>query len=43
MTDIHTLFHEITRILNEWDIQQKIVTVVTHNAANVTAAVRQGG
>lgn len=44
--DRHTsenLLNEINRVLIKWGIQDKIIAVVTDNAANVTAAVRQGG
>ncbi|CAG9840674.1 unnamed protein product [Diabrotica balteata] len=44
--DSHTsdhLYSEISRILTEWSVHEKVSAVVTDNAANITAAVRLGG
>ena len=43
-TERHTadnLCTELRRVITEWSLEEKLVAVVTDNAANVTAAVRQ--
>ena len=43
-TERHTadnLCTELHRVITEWSLEQKLVAVVTDNAANVTAAIRQ--
>jgi hypothetical protein len=45
-SDRHTadnLANELILVVNEWDIREKITVVVTDNAANIVAAVRQAG
>lgn len=37
------LANEIKRVLQEWEILNKVVAVVTDNAANISAAIRLGG
>jgi hypothetical protein len=34
---------ELMRVVNDWEIREKVVAVVTDNAANITAAVRLTG
>jgi len=43
-TDRHTadnLCNELRRVIGDWELQTKLVAIVTDNAANITAAVRQ--
>lgn len=37
------LKNELLRVVNDWEIADKIVAVVTDNAANIQAAVKQAG
>ena len=43
-TERHTadnLCREMRRVIGEWELEEKLVAIVTDNAANITAAVRQ--